>query len=1109
MKRTMKKFLLLILTVLMTAFVGVFVASCGEELGTLKSSKILYDGNYITWSRVSGAKEYVVIVNGAAAKTVDQTKKGEAPKYKFPSKGRDEVNVSIQPIGKEEEGKKVSRTFTRLTTIQTSDITFSEEGVMSWNIVEGADSYMIKLGDTEVSVSVEEYSEFVYDGKSTSIQIRPITTDGSTFSDYSSSISKVFLAEISPEDLTYDGEKLSWQGQGYAKGYEIYIGGAYKDKVEYNKTEYFYNADNKSFTASVKALGDGTSCFTSPAADDKQFTFLPVISDLKIDNGKLVWTEVEEADSYAITNNNIRVADWEAKVKVNDLGSDLGQCEVDLPAGTNLSLAVKPVMKEGDVYFSAYSEVLPAYILPTPEIKWELGFALDDGEEANAISWNDVGNNAGGYQVQIQYNDKQPEFTDYGVLQRYHKYGFPEVGKYLVSVKAKAGSVDVYDSKFSSTITVERLAAPEKVSQNFIVSDPSDNTKFTATWQRNASASGYAFYKEGTKVDSLTTQLTTQTVTGIVESTVSTAQKIKYEIQSLGKVETNSDGTPRIVLNSLLSKNLSFDITVLAMPQNVNIQEGSTVLAWSNVANANDYVVSGTGGDPATVRELQFNLLNLSSGSHSLKVCAKGNGQEVLASNYTPAVNTYRLEYPTNLKIGTEGSAEGKWQWDEVTNARSYSINIAAQNYSLEVQNAGALVQENLIKTDGSVTAVRANANYWGSNSVYYIESEECPTKTFIKLQAPTFNTPIVVGKTLQWNAPSNVAASQYTPTYVLYKDVNTRYSNGVCNGPEKQLTETYFPADTYTFLVKAIGNANNASLDAQYINSDMSVQKTVRILAMPNVKREAGKTAYEWTSVAGATGYNVVINGKVVEEVKLSSTSNDYSYNPTQHLVNVNGDYEVQISARGNDNNAELNNITTIESWPYTVNQNVKRLNSPTITFEYQNEAGEKLTNFDKNAYVVVKISSESANANGYQYTIGGHTSEINQGKEYKFQTRATGKFEIMARACGGKFDAEGNYYIDSHQVHANEANSIEILAEPTNIELDTDGYLQWNYNGTPVNGFSVKLYYGETVLSRDFDTAFPLEQFKTTGLTKIEVCAKGNGTTIIGSQWVAKTSF
>ena len=239
MKKTMKKFLLLILTVLMTAFVGVFAASCGgEELGTLKSSKILYDGNNITWSRVSGAKEYIVIVNGAAAKTVDQPAKGENPKFKYPSKGRNEVDVSIQPIGKEEEGKKASRTFTRLTTIQTSDITFSEEGVMSWNIVEGADSYMLKLGDTEVSVSEEEYSEFVYDGKSTSIQIKPITTDGSTFSDYSSSISKVFLAEVDPAKVNYDGEYLTWQGQGYAQGYEIYIDGAFKETVGRNQTEF-------------------------------------------------------------------------------------------------------------------------------------------------------------------------------------------------------------------------------------------------------------------------------------------------------------------------------------------------------------------------------------------------------------------------------------------------------------------------------------------------------------------------------------------------------------------------------------------------------------------------------------------------------------------------------------------------------------------------------------------------------------------------------------------------------------------------------------------------------------------------------------------------------
>ncbi len=1107
MKRTVKKFLLLILTVLMTAFVGVFAASCGEELGTLKQSKILYDGNNITWSRVSGAKEYIVIVNGAAAKTVEQPAKGETPKFKYPSKGRNEVEVSIQPIGKEEEGKKVSRTFTRLATIQTSDITFSEEGVMSWNIVEGADSYMLKLGDTEVSVAEEEYSEFVYDGKSTSIQIRPVCSDGTTFSDYSSSISKVFLAEVDPAKITYDGEVLSWQSQGYAQGYEIYIDGAPIEGgiIDRNSHSYRYNAENKSFNVAIKAIGDQTNAFSSPLAEEKKFTFLPVIDNLNVSDGILSWNPIEEADKYAVKiGNNGREQVFETK-----------ETQYSLSSGTSLSVSVKPVMEVGDVYFSAYSEVKSVFILSTPEIKWDLGFSLDDGEEANAISWNSHSEGEGGYMIKVELPNGTVEENDVGPLNRDYKSAFLDVGTYKISVKALAGNVSQFDSKYSSPITVERLAAPRAAVQDFITSDPTDNSKFTVSWNKVQSASSYAFYKAGTKLD-LNPTITTQTVTGIVDSTISTEQKIEYGIQSVGKRETNPDGTPRIVLSSLISKNLTFDITVLAMPQNVDIPTGGTKMTWSTVPSANSY---GLKAD-STVNDCiqpEYDMAQLSAGSHKLSVCSKGNGNSTLASNYTPEKAVYRLDTPSNLKIGVDSGDEGTWKWDSVEYAKSYAINLKAQNRSLEFNNSGAMVEEGLITTDGTTVSVTAVANYYGSNDVYYITGKESPTKTFTKLQAPTFNNPIVVGKTLQWNAPSNVSASQYTPTYVLYENQSTRYSNGVCNAPEKKLTKDYFPAGTHTFLIKAIGDGVN------YINSAFSEKKTITILESPTVAR--ADSVYEWSKVAQATGYNVKIGGNLVKEVDLNEDATaKYSFDPKEWLIEVDQTYSVEISSRGNDNNSELNGETVIESWPTEIRTKVLRLPTPEFTFDYQDSEGNKLNNANVSGRIVVKITNTAqlSNANGYAYSIEGTDSDRNLGAEYSevlYNVSTTEPYEILAWACGGKFDEQGNYYVDSYKNHSNDAHSITILGKPTDVVKDGDDALTWQGKTGSDYGYTIKLHYGDNKIitithsaarlfvGRSYSSTEGNFTFTLEGLNKVEICANGNGSTVVGSDWHSHT--
>ena len=1071
MKAKIKKILLLILTVLTATFIGVFAVACGEELGTLKSNKITYDGKTITWSKVKGAKEYVVSIDGGTPKTVDE------PKLLFSAGKRDSVEVSIQPIGKEEEGKTVSRTFTRLETIETSAVTFSEEGVMSWEEVEGADEYILSIGGTEVTVSALEYSEFTYDGKSTQIKIRPSCSDGSTYSTFSSSMTKTFLAEIDPATISYDGEMLKWRGAG--SNYKVFIDGA--EMLTVNSTQYVFDAEESDFFVQVQTIGDGVNSFSSPLAEAKEFVFLPIITDAAVVDGNLTWSEVEHADRYSIV--------------INDTPYLTEKTTYELPAGADLSIKVKAVLDEGDVYFSAYSDEISAYILKAPEIKWNNSYPLVDGKDAEAVSWNPVQGNVDGYQIKLELpTGEQPNLDPLGKDDYAFPYAFLDVGTYKVSVQATGdASEDVYSSKYSQEITVVRLPAPDQAAQGFITSDPTNNSTFKLTWKSVSGAKEYQIWKDGVAVPGLTTTNYYKDITNIVNANISSEEKITYGIQSIGAISHNSDGTTRVVLSSLIEKNLPAEITVLAMPTDVNIAEGSTELTWTGVPSANGYAVKGVGSTvPASVTTESYGMENLSRGDHSLQVCAKGNGGATLASNYTAITPVCRLSAPENIRIGTEDSNEGSWLWTPVQTqsgyvANGYILSVKGQTETKEV-NINDKVND-LITTSGTTISVAANANEWVSG-VYYITSAFSDSKTFTKLQTPTFSSPIIRDRSLVWNAPTNIKGS-FTVSYNVYKTTTSLYMN-VQNTPQMPLNQGTFQAGTHTFLVKAIGDGES------YINSDISEQKEVLILDTPTVTR--GETAYEWDGVALATGYNVTI-GENIEEIKLDS-SEKYSFDPVKYLTTVNSTYNVQITAKGYNNNTEdVNGLTVIDSWPRTIVQSVKRLNTPTISFEYQVD-GEKATQYDENGEIVVKISSAIANASGYSYTIGDSTQSSEE-MSYGLCPHSTGTFKMSAFAIGGTFDSAGNYYINSESTSS---KVITLLSSPDAQNIYTQGNaLRW----TTISGasyYEIILTYkdGKTKTDKTTSNTGLLSVSDISNLSSVKICAKGNGSTTIDSAYV-----
>ena len=133
MAKKIKKLVLLIVAVMVFAFCGVFLTACGKP-GDVNANSIVYDGETIKWGSAKNATGYVLTIDGKAY-TVTTT--SYAYKAKTSTKS---VDISVVSVGKgDKQGTKASRTFTRLETIRKEAITFSADGVMSWEEVEDAE----------------------------------------------------------------------------------------------------------------------------------------------------------------------------------------------------------------------------------------------------------------------------------------------------------------------------------------------------------------------------------------------------------------------------------------------------------------------------------------------------------------------------------------------------------------------------------------------------------------------------------------------------------------------------------------------------------------------------------------------------------------------------------------------------------------------------------------------------------------------------------------------------------------------------------------------------------------------------------------------------------
>lgn len=1058
----LKKLLLTLALIALCSASALCFTACNGGANKVKppapvdASTILYNGEVLSWQAAKDATAYDVTFNGRST-TVYSAKFTSAV-----STSVNEVTVTVTSKNSGGSADTVGRSFTRLKTINASDLHFDVNGTLSWDHVDGANGYTVELNGSEKSNGASNiFKDFVY-GQRNTIRVKAVGGDD-TFATYGTSTTKTYLGE--PTSLRYDGETVYWSGSELATSYTLYVNGSEK-KRDLRGSQCEYLTNDKKFKLAIQSVGDGKDTFSSQISDPIECIKLDDVTGIRVEDGVLKWDAVEYATHYQIrlsSNGSIRIKD---------------KCELEIDAGKAHSVQIKPLSDASDYYFSSWCDPQNVFVLIAPTLQWNSELSLD-GEKQKSLFW-DNSPLAGGYRIEVK--------TPNGGIDTYNtttgdpsfNYDYIESGNYELRVKATTTETDHYESAYSSPIYVQRLDAPKLIVKDPIESKAEDfSAGFTARFQKIEGATKYNLYEDNTFVTE--THQTSFSVRKITGDYANQGYEISYSIRSVG----GKNGS-NVRLDSLTSTATQFKITVLPTPSDLYFEGGS--LVWTSVNSANGYSVrTDSAYIPCTYAS--YNLNGLTAGGHKVSVCAKGNGKEILASPYTTEKNVYKLFAPTDVTIDTETN-EGSLKCSPIEHTSSYTVYFNGSSEGItdnKLSNVNVKTAQ-VNGTNGLTVVLTANADY-EEGGVYYVTSDKSQTYTFIKLKPIDVSTVAVKNQQLSWNAPDNVSSSDNGKvSYNVYKQDGSFWMNSDRTGIDFSKVEGSAHSYTYTVTCKGDGK--------KFFNSDPSDPITVTKLEKVGLSINSDKNGYTWNGVVKATAYSFRIGDK---EIKRVTHDGMHSYEITSGeflaAMNTVNSYNVSVVAIGNANSLIIDSDTT------SLTQKVSRLETPVITAIYDKEQ------VSENGSIVVNINDAIAHHNGYSYAFSGTKKEDYESAEgtCSVKTDVAGKYTVTAMARGGLFDDNGIFYCDSK---TSDAKTITLLSAPTEstIEKTTDNVINWQAISS-ASRYRIVITYTDGTESGVIESQF-VSYNDNSGKTveSVSVTAIGNGKTTITSKTVTR---
>ena len=487
-------------------------------------------------------------------------------------------------------------------------------------------------------------------------------------------------------------------------------------------------------------------------------------------------------------------------------------------------------------------------------------------------------------------------------------------------------------------------------------------------------------------------------------------------------------------------------------------------------------------------------LAFLSAGNHAVSVCAKGNGQKVLASNYTPSINVRKLEAPSNMRI-VGNHLECTYPQETGVSFKAY-VGVGKE----ELDQASVNNIREKIYTTGTDISVRTIGDLWtDSYATYILSSDYSQNHRFYKYETPTFpaDGPVSTRTQFMWNAPGNISGT--TP---IESNTESIVVSGL-NGTAYSLTD--LDAGTYQWRLKANGDGTT------YIDSEYTIDQSFIKLATPTVTVDKQNGLYVWDAIPNANGYSIRFGDRLGLSKTEQNDRSQHTYNPAQDLTSI-GSIEVKLVATGTGLSGGAGALPAVDSKPFVMQQIVKKINN--IEFEYsysQEEVGA-------NGEIEVHITKPSAVTDRYEYYIQGALVAGQNGETCRVVKSTPGKYNIKVKALGACFDNEGSFYLDSDLI-GDDSNYIILLEKPSqnDIKQRTQGNTWWFTWSTIPN--AIQYEYAIAFGDEDINSA-PTVKVNTADMGQanhrditghktvtVKLRALGNGDYIVSSEWTVKT--
>lgn len=776
---------------------------------------------------------------------------------------------------------------------------------------------------------------------------------------------------------------------------------------------------------------------------------LETVQNVRYENNKIVWDEVDNADYYSVLLNNgsaldtvsPEFSDFESGINnsVQVIAHSVGNAySASQPSESfNFKQLNAPTQITNENYVVRWDSIVDAVsydiYLDNEKINteslsvtnFEINSELLSDNKIHKVSIVANGNNVNNFssahsntynlQVltaptsimlsqgvvvfnQVNYANSYNVKIDNQVYQSTSNvFAIPEEvqgGEHTLTVQAVGASNNYISSQYSLTsLDFTKLATIE----NFTVENN------TIMWDKVVNAGGYLI-----SVNDVIYDLGTTSSFYIGEDFIEGNYSIKIACVGTGN---------QYVMSNFSSEKV---LTKLATPLNLQIVNGK--VTYNAVENASSYMLDINGVKKSvSASEITNNMasldLQLESGNYNIKVQAIGDGKTYLNSSYSTVINASKLDTPSMPVL-----EDGIIKWNAIKNSFGYNVKLNDEVYefnSLQTRNGQVLLDISASEYSASVYSIQVQALSTEGN----INSDYSAVATFKKYETPTsvkahqgnlafsynmnakkYNLSIN-GSVSQVNVSDLLFDNDMQPSLFVYENKFTTYFNKnlevklSVQGNDEYISSAYSEAEIFT-MCKTVEN--------------LKIENNILSYTNPN----------DGTLYVSYKGTNA--NGALVEIEETETEQTSFSL-PTfldNETLNA-GTYTFTIKAKGNSvnvlNGVEVQIQAEILSTPvnFSIEEGLIKWNAVTNVTNYKLKVHNAEGNYVKEVVVSNALNCSLATA-----------TDLETDKDYTVYIQALGN---------GKTTISSEFVTDA------ESLTVNILSTPQNLRVE-EGVIAWD---------------------------------------------------------------